>query len=207
MPAERAADVLAALDGDLQIEVARRLVDLDETDADVLAEVETRTGGLARRADARRSPPRGRPVGTEQHSRRGQPPSQAAPAGQPARVATDNWQARSRSARSDAYVLPTSSRSTPRSLSVVLHHADADIMALALAGARPEFAERALRLFPADEAQSCADRSFELRAVALERRRGGPAPAGGIDRTVANTWRHRTRRARPFERRRVIVCR
>jgi len=40
LPAERAAEVLAGLSGDLQIEVARRLIDLDEADPEILREVE-----------------------------------------------------------------------------------------------------------------------------------------------------------------------
>ena len=40
LPSDRAAEVLAGLPGDLQIEVARRLVDLEETDPEILQEVE-----------------------------------------------------------------------------------------------------------------------------------------------------------------------
>jgi flagellar motor switch protein FliG len=40
LPAERAAEVLAGLSGELQIEVARRLIDLDEADPEILREVE-----------------------------------------------------------------------------------------------------------------------------------------------------------------------
>ncbi len=40
LPAERAAEVLAGLSGELQIEVARRLIDLDEADPEILRDVE-----------------------------------------------------------------------------------------------------------------------------------------------------------------------
>ena len=37
---QRAAELLSGFAAELQLEIARRLVDLDETDAEVLAEVE-----------------------------------------------------------------------------------------------------------------------------------------------------------------------
>jgi flagellar motor switch protein FliG len=156
LPSDRAADILASLPSDLQIEVARRLVDLDETDPEVLREVERgleswlceQVRGNRRRAAGLTAlnnilgaaSPR-----TKQHilsnlARHDRPLSNTTtPSPQPA--------------LSFAQLEHLNSAS----LTVVLHHAQAELLVLALAGAGPEFAARVFDMFPAEEAAALRD--------------------------------------------------
>ena len=150
---ERAADVLAALPVPTQREVARRLIHLEEIDEEVLAEIERALADWVRRQNQTQ---RRREAGlaalanileaanprTREHllANLGRPtsepsPETAPPAGPPPRFSEVE-------------------RLTGTALSVVLHHAPRELLVLALAGARPEFAARALEQFPPREAQS-----------------------------------------------------
>jgi flagellar motor switch protein FliG len=166
LPSERAAEVLAALDSDLQIEVARRLVDLDDTDAQVLDDVET---ALAAWLEDQMRGDRRREAGL---SALNNILGAATPRAKQHLLA--NLTRHDRQLAGRINVAPQRpvrfsdvERLDAASLAVVLQHADADIMALALAGARPEFAERALRLIPADEAKSLRRSMLELGPIRL----------------------------------------
>lgn len=153
LPSERAAEVLAGLSADLQVEVARRLVDLDETDPEILREIERGLESWLReqaQSDRRRTAgmtalnnilgaasPRVKQhilanlsQGDRQRAGKIKPP--------PFRPLTFD----------DLQQLDSTS------LTVVLHHADPEMLVLAMAGARPEFAERALDMFPLEESQA-----------------------------------------------------
>lgn len=153
LPADRAAEILAHLGESLQIEVARRLVDLEETDAEVLSEVERgleawladqvrgesrQTAGVAALANILGAAnPQARQhilANLARHDRElaGQLES---PAGPP--LSFSDFE-----------------RMDSASLAVVLHHADSELLLLALAGAAPRFAERAIELFGPAEAQA-----------------------------------------------------
>ncbi|MEX2112371.1 MAG: FliG C-terminal domain-containing protein [Pirellulales bacterium] len=152
LPSQRAADVLAALPGELQVDVARRVVDLEETDPKVLREIErgleswlTQQAAAERRRVAgltalgnilEAAPSRTRShilAGLGQHDR--DVPQRQEPIAPPSLTFFDLEQL-------DA-----------KSLGVVLRQAHGELLLLALAGARPEFVERALALFPPTKAQ------------------------------------------------------
>jgi flagellar motor switch protein FliG len=153
LPADRAAEILAHLNESLQIEVARRLVDLEETDADVLREVESGLEAwLAEQV-------------------RGESRQTAGVAALVNILGAANPQARqhilANLARHDRELAcqlespagpPLSfsdfERMDTASLAVVLHHADTEVLLLALAGAMPRFAERAIEMFSPGEAQA-----------------------------------------------------
>jgi flagellar motor switch protein FliG len=156
LPSERAAEVLAGLPGDLQIEVARRLVDLDETDPEILREVERgleswlgeqvrgdrkRTAGMTALANilGAASP------GAKQHI-----------------LANLARHDRQLAGKLNAPVQPPLSfaqleQMDAASLTVVLHHAAGELLVLALAGASQEFAERVFELFRPAEARALAE--------------------------------------------------
>jgi flagellar motor switch protein FliG len=146
LPADRAAEILAHLPGNLQSEVARRLVNLEDTDPDVLREVER---GLEAWLCSQ-----------SQNERRASSGVSAL-----ANILNAaNPQARqhilSNLARHDrqlAEKLDGPAAAAPLSfadlecmdsgsLTVVLHHAELEVLVLALAGARPQFADRAIEL-------------------------------------------------------------
>ena len=153
LPADRAAEVLAHLPAPLQIDVARRLVHLEETDPDVLREVER---GLESWLCAQV---------------RGEGRGAAGVAALENILGAANPQARHRIlsnlARYDRQLAdrvegpPPSSPSLSfadlecmdsASLAIVLHHADSELLTLALAGAAPQFAERAIDLLGGESA-------------------------------------------------------
>ncbi len=156
LPPVRAAQLLAALGGDLQLEVARRLVDLNETDPEILREVErgleswichevrgegVRTAGMAALLnilDAADSQ-------TKQHilANLGHENRQAVGKLEPCEPAAPPPLAFADLQRFDL-----------QTLAAVLAHAPADLLLLALAGASSEFAHRAVGLFPAAEARA-----------------------------------------------------
>jgi len=153
LPSDRAAEILAGLPGDLQIDVARRLVDLEETDPEILREVERgleswlgqqargdhrRTAGLAALTnilDA--ADPR-----AKQHIL--------------ANLARNDRQlaARLKIPLQPALSFAELEHLDPASLTVVLHHAARELIVLALAGAANEFAERVFELFPPEETRA-----------------------------------------------------
>lgn len=166
LPADRAAEILAHMSGQLQTEVARRLIDLEETDADVLREVEQ--GLEAWLSEQLRSEGR-------------QTAGVAALAGI---LGAANPRARheilSNLARHDrelagklelpvAAALPFAdlARMDSASLAVVLHHADFELLVLALAGAAPQFAERAIELMGPDDAAALGDALCHLGPTRL----------------------------------------
>ncbi len=146
LPAQRAAEILAHLSGGLQIEVARRLVDLEETDPDVLREVER---GLESWLSAQtRAAPRGS----------SQTPLAAILDAADPRARQSILANLARHDRQLAHgldVLPSSTgfleleTLDAMSLSVLVRNADEQILLLALAGAPPQFAERVLGLLGA----------------------------------------------------------
>ncbi len=153
LPADRAAEVLAGLPGDLQIEVARRLVDLDETDPEVLREIER---GLESWLCEQAQIDRRRVAGiTALNNILGA----ASPRVKQHILANLNRGDRQlagqvKSPPSRPLTFDDLQQLDSASLTVVLHHADSELLLLALAGARPEFAERAFELFPPEEAQT-----------------------------------------------------
>jgi flagellar motor switch protein FliG len=151
LPADRSAQVLAGLSSERQVEVARRLANLDETDAEVLREIERgvqswlaeverserkrAAGAAALNSILQAANPRTRDhiltnLAKEQH-----PLAEG--------VEADN---RPRLEFADL------ERLSSTLLTAVLHHAEGELLALALAGARPEFAERCFRLLSPDRA-------------------------------------------------------
>ena len=166
LPSDRAAEILAGLPEELQIEVARRLVDLEETDPETLREVER---GLESwlceqvRGDRRR---------TAGLAALNQILGAASPRAKQhilANLARRDHQLASKLRVSPPPALRFSDLELldSASLTVVLHHADAQILVLALAGANVDFAERAVELFPADEAQDLRRALRELGPTRL----------------------------------------
>jgi flagellar motor switch protein FliG len=145
LPADRAAEILAHLPGNLQIEVARRLVNLEDTDPDVLREVErgleawlcSQTQGerrassgvsaLANILNAANPQARQHILSNLARHDRQLAEKLDGPAAAPLSFA-------------DLECMDSAS------LTVVLHHADNELLVLALAGARPQFADRAIEL-------------------------------------------------------------
>jgi flagellar motor switch protein FliG len=150
LPADRAAEILAHLPADAQIAVARRLVDLDETDPQVLREVER---GLESR------------LGAEQVAARQSAGVAALANILGAAHPKTRHDILSNLARHDRELAgkldvpagppPSFSdleRMDSASLGVVLHQAEPELLVLALAGATPRFAQRAMEIFGADRA-------------------------------------------------------
>jgi flagellar motor switch protein FliG len=166
LTADRAAEVLSLLHGELQVDVARRLVDLDETDPEVVREIErglqlslgngtadrprrkaglTALGNILEAADPRlkrhlmsRLGPQSRPAPTR-------PAVEALP----------------------SFTFADLERLDTASLTVVLHHAQPELLVLALAGAPAAFARRVFELFPADEAAALDDALAHLGPTRL----------------------------------------
>lgn len=150
LPADRAAEILAQLPDELQIEVARRLADLEETDPEALREVErgleawlcAEAGGDARRNAG---------VGALANILGAAHPK--------ARHNILSNLARHDRALADKLDVPTGpppsfadlERMDSASLAVVLHHAEPELLVLALAGSTPRFAERAIETFAGDQ--------------------------------------------------------
>ena len=147
LPPERAAEVLAGLSAELQVEVARRLVDLDETDPEILREVER---GLEARLGQQVRGPRRPTAGLsalvnileasapqlKQRIVAGLSPGDRQLAGKvhapvPTRMSFADLE-----------------RLSDASLLAVLRHAAGELVVLALAGATSEFAQRAIELYP-----------------------------------------------------------
>lgn len=166
LPADRAAEILAGLPADLQIEVARRLVDLEATDPEILREVERgleswlceqvrgdqrRTAGLAALNNILgAASPR-----AKQHIL--------------ANLARHDRQlaGKLKIPLQPALTFAELEHLDPASLTVVMHHAAGELLVLALAGAPLEFAERVLELFRPAEAQALRDALRNLGATRL----------------------------------------
>ncbi len=145
LPADRAAEILAHLPGELQIEVARRLVDLEETDPEILREVERGLESwLCSQVRGDRRPTAGVTALANILS---------AADPQARQHILSNLARHDRSLAEKLETPATAPLSfadlecmDSASLAVVLHHAETELLVLALAGARPEFSERAADL-------------------------------------------------------------
>jgi flagellar motor switch protein FliG len=145
LPADRAAEILAHLPGNLQIEVARRLVDLEETDPDVLREVER---GLEAWLCSQTQGERRAASGVSALANILNAANPQARQHILSNLARHDRQLAEKLDGPSAAPLSFSDLECmdSASLSVVLHHADNEILVLALAGARPQFADRAIEL-------------------------------------------------------------
>jgi flagellar motor switch protein FliG len=145
LPAERAAEVLAGLSGELQIEVARRLIDLDEADPEILLEVEKGLEtwlGQQMRGDQRRTAGLAAlnnildaaTAQTRQHIL--------------ANLARHDRQlaAQLKGPQTPDITFAEIERLDSAALSVVVRHASRELMVLALAGSGVGFAERVFEL-------------------------------------------------------------
>jgi flagellar motor switch protein FliG len=165
LPAGRAADVLAELPGSMQAEVARRLINLEEMDADVLHEIESaideslyrhsvhsrrRSAGLAalrnilEAADRRTQDNLLSSLSSRERRliKQPVPPPPPLPAQpQPPPV------------RQTGYRFADLMRFDDHSLGLTLHRADAEVLILALAAADPEWTSRIERLLPVEAAR------------------------------------------------------
>ena len=143
LSSQRAAEVLAALPAETQVEVARRVVDLDETDPAILGEIER---GLKSwlderaRADHRRAAGMTALVGILEAANPHTRANILENLGQ--RTAAECEAQPPRPVIRFADLM----RLDGASLKVVLNRAESELLVLALAGARPEFAERAFEL-------------------------------------------------------------
>jgi flagellar motor switch protein FliG len=152
LSSRRAAEVLAALPAELQVDVARRVVELDEPDPAVLREIERDLHTwLTQHAAAERRRIAGltalgnileaAPAGTRQHilaglgQRKSSASSRSQPSAQPSLTFADLEQLDS------------------KSLGAVLRRAHGEVLVLALTGARAEFVDRAVEQFPPTKAQ------------------------------------------------------
>jgi flagellar motor switch protein FliG len=152
LSSRRAAEVLAALPSELQIDVARRVVELDEPDPAVLREIERGLQTwLTQHAAAERRRIAGLtalgnildavPAGTRQHiltglgHREHSAAPRSLPSGPPSLTFGDLEQL------------------DGKSLGAVLRRAHGELLVLALAGARAEFVDRAVEQFPPTKAQ------------------------------------------------------
>ena len=152
LPSERAAEVLAGLPSELQIEIARRLIDLDEADPEIIAEIER---GLETWLRDRAQGDRRRAAGmaalnsileaacprTREHIL--------------ANLADHDQQlgATVETPPSAPANFADVEQLSAASLKIVMQQAGTELLVLALAGARGEFVDRALELFPPAKAQ------------------------------------------------------
>lgn len=151
LSSRRAAEVLAALPAELQVDVARRVVELDEPDPAVLREIERdlhtwftqhaaaerrRIAGLTALGNILEAAP----PGTRQHilAGLGQRKSSASSHRQPS---------------PPSLTFADLEQLDARSLGAVLRRAHGEVLVLALTGARAEFVDRAVEQFPPTKAQ------------------------------------------------------
>ncbi len=150
LPSQRAADVLAALPDELQIDVARRVVELEETDPEVLREIER---GLAARLAQQAAAERRRTAGLSALGNI----LQAAPSGTRRHILAGLGHREAPAGRQHAAQPPLTfselEQLDGKSLGAALRQANGELLVLALAGARAEFVERALPLFPPTKSQ------------------------------------------------------
>jgi flagellar motor switch protein FliG len=151
LPPERAAEVLAGLSADLQIEVARRLVELDEADPEILTEVERGIESwLCQQIDGDRR----RTAGLTALSNILGAASPRAKQHILANLARGDRQlaARLNGPLEPALTFAELEQLDSASLSIVLQHASRELLVLALAGAELEFAERVFALIEPEQA-------------------------------------------------------
>ena len=146
LPAQRAAEILAHLSGGLQLEVARRLVDLEETDPEVLREVER---GLESwlSTQARTAPRTGAQTPLAAILGAADPRARQSILSNLARHDRNLADGLDRAASTPGLAELESLDSA--ALATLLRHADEEVMVLALAGASSPFAERVLNLLGA----------------------------------------------------------
>jgi flagellar motor switch protein FliG len=143
LPAQRAAEILAHLSGGLQLEVARRLVDLEETDPEVLREVER---GLESwlSTQARTTPRSGTQTPLAAILGAADPRSRQSILSNLARH--DRQLAHGLDEQPIAGGFAELEALDSVSLATLLRHADEEVLLLALAGAPSQLAERILGL-------------------------------------------------------------
>ncbi|HEY2893563.1 MAG TPA: FliG C-terminal domain-containing protein [Pirellulales bacterium] len=162
---QRAAELLSGFAAELQLEIARRLVDLDETDASVLAEVEH---GLESWLCQQARGDKKRTAGLTALKNI---------LGAASPEAKENILANL--ARHDRK-LAARVKSPPRklefaeleqlenaSLGMVVRNVRSELLVLALAGAEPEFVERVYEVLPPEDAQSLAEALRKLGPTRL----------------------------------------
>lgn len=166
--AERAVEVLAHLRPESQVEVARRLSDLDQTEPEIIHEVERGLQAwLGRQMNAQRR-------GTAGSAALGKILEAAGP-----RMKQHILSHLNRDSRPAPSMTAVAERSAPpltfdqlehldaASLTVVLHHAQPELLVLALAGSRAEFAERVFELFPSEESAALGEALSHLGPTRL----------------------------------------
>lgn len=166
--AERAVEVLSHLRPELQVEVARRLSDLDQTEPEIIHEVErSLQAWLSRQVSAQKR-------GTAGSAVLGKILEAAGP-----RMKQHILSNLNRDSRPPTPITTAVERSAPpltfdqlehldsASLTVVLHHAQPELLVLALAGARPEFAQRVFELFPSEESSALSEALSHLGPTRL----------------------------------------
>lgn len=158
LPAQRAAEILAHLSGGLQLEVARRLVDLEETDPEVLREVER---GLESwlSTQARAAPRTGTQTPLAAILGAADPRARQSILSNLARH--DRQLADGLDVSPGAGGLVELEALDSGSLATLLRQADEQVLLLALAGAPPQFAERVLSLLGA----GATEMRYALRAL------------------------------------------
>jgi flagellar motor switch protein FliG len=166
LPSDRAAEILAGLPAQLQVDVARRLVDLDETDPEILREVERGLEswlGQQARGDHRHT------AGLAALTNILDAADPCAKQHILANLARNDRQlaARLKVPLQPALSFAELEHLDPTSLTVVLHHATRELIVLALAGASNEFAERVFELFPPEEARGLREALRNLGATRL----------------------------------------
>lgn len=163
--AERAVEVLAHLRPELQVEVARRLSDLDQTEPEIIHEVERGLQTwLSRQMNAQKR-------GAVGSAALGKILEAAGPRMKQHILSHLN--------RDSRPAPPVAQRSPPpltfdqlehldsASLTVVLHHAQPELLVLALAGARAAFADRVFDLFPSEESAALSEALSHLGPTRL----------------------------------------
>ncbi|HEV3417795.1 MAG TPA: FliG C-terminal domain-containing protein, partial [Pirellulales bacterium] len=150
LPPERASDLLAQLPSSLQVEVVRRLANLDETDPHVLAEVER---GLQAWLLEQSHHKRRRANGLAAVSAI----LDAAPRDARRQIMTNLTRVDRPLAgklRTNRYSFADLIRFDDESLIAVLRAADPELIVLALAGASAELVERVARRLPAEQSRA-----------------------------------------------------
>jgi flagellar motor switch protein FliG len=166
LPSERAAEVLAALPAEMQIGVARRLVDLDDTAPTILREIED---AIAARLCEHAQSDRRRTAGLDALNKI---LGAANPQVKQHILANLSRHDRNLAGKIHFEAEPAWSFTDlagvdAASLSALLHHAQREVVALALAGAEPEFAEQALAVLPTDESRWLRDALAHLGPTRL----------------------------------------
>lgn len=158
LPAQRAAEILAHLTGGLQLEVARRLVDLEETDPEVLCEVER---GLESwlSTQARTAPRTGAQTPLAAILGAADPRARQSILSNLARHDRNLTDGLDRAASTPG--LAELESLDAAALATLLRHADEEVLLLALAGAQTPLVERVLVLL----GDRAADMQHALRTL------------------------------------------